>query len=153
MGMTWWTQQAHHEKNCYVHKLLMQIAINPDKREYAAQTVMRSIENTLQDERGRWILHAHRDAKSEFALTSVVNNEIENIVIDRMFIDENNILWIIDYKTTAFSHEDKEKFLSREKKKYAEQMQKYRQVLSARHEGEIRLGLYFPAIPAWDASI
>ena len=94
-------------------------------------------------------MQQHGDAKSDLALTSVINDQIENIVIDRTFFDENGALWIIDYKTAALSHEDKEDFLSREQKKYEAQMQKYREILSKRYDGEIRLGLYFPAIPAW----
>ena len=66
-----------------------------------------------------------------------------------MFIDENNTLWIIDYKTSMFSPKDKADFLLEEKEKYTEQMQKYRDALSLKHKGRIRLGLYFHSLPAW----
>ena len=79
----------------------------------------------------------------------MIDNQLENLVIDRTFIAENNIRWIIDYKTADLSHQNLEEFLLKEQKKYAEKMQKYSQAFSKHHDGAIRLGLYFPAIPAW----
>jgi len=148
-GIVWWTKQNAHEKNRYLNAMLKQLNIGTEKIELASKAVLKAIENTLADERGTWILHAHHDAKSEFAITTMIDNQLENLVIDRTFIAENNIRWIIDYKTADLSHQNLEEFLLKEQKKYAEKMQKYSQAFSKHHDGAIRLGLYFPAIPAW----
>lgn len=145
----WWTSQTSHTKKIYVESRLKQLGLASDKLENTSLTVFKSIENMLSDDRGQWILKQHRDAKSEFAITTIIDNKIENLVIDRTFIDENNVMWIIDYKTAERSYQDIDTFLAKEQKKYSEQMQKYYLALKLRHDGPIRLGLYFPALPAW----
>ena len=144
-----WLSKSDDEINNYLLSLLKQFNISVEKHEFATNAILTGIKNTLADERGKWILHKHANAKSEFAITALIENELENLVIDRTFVDENNTLWIIDYKTSSFSPEDNTNFLIKEQKKYTEQMQKYRDALSFQHTGPIRMGLYFPALPAW----
>jgi len=148
-GTDWWTNKSLQDKQTYVDHRLRQLGMNVDNHDLSANAVLKSVENTLTDHRGQWILKPHRDAKSEFAMTAVINGKHESLVIDRIFIDDNNVLWIIDYKTAELTHPDVNSFLENEHKKYAEQMQKYFQALSMMHDGTIRLGLYFPAVPAW----
>jgi len=149
LGMHWWRDKTRLEKNNYITALARQSYLAREQHEFAARLILTCIENTLADERGRWILQAHADAKSEYAVTAMIDDQIENLVIDRTFVDENNTLWIIDYKTSSFSTENEKDFLAKEQKKYAGQMQKYYQALNHAHDGEIRMGLYFPALPAW----
>jgi ATP-dependent helicase/nuclease subunit A len=148
-GKAWWEKESQDNKKQYIEFLLKQAGVIVSKIKASALTIMRAIENTLADDRGQWILKNHNQAQSEYHLSAIINNKIENFVIDRMFIDENNILWIIDYKMATLSDDDIASFIENEQKKYAEKMQKYRRALSLRHEGEIKMGLYFPALPAW----
>lgn len=148
-NIDWWLSKTENEKVQYCELLLKQSGVSLIQLAHARQSVINAIQNTIHDERGRWILSKHVAAKSEFAITSMIDNQIENIVIDRTFIDDNNVLWIIDYKTASLQDQPLDKFLEREKKKHAEQMQKYHRVLSLQHEGTIRLGLYFPVNSGW----
>ena len=148
-GFSFWSNRSEDEKNCYLNALLKQLGVGVEQSECAVSTVLKAIQNTLTDERGRWILHSHQDAKSEYALTAMMDDGVVNLVIDRTFIDSHHTRWIIDYKTTALSQEDLDHFLVKEQKKYAEQMSNYSQVFRASHDGAIRHGLYFPVIPAW----
>src|SRR5690606_29110415 len=68
--------------------------------EYA-QKVIIAIENTLLDEHGQWILKKHLQAESELPLTIKLQEKTQSIIIDRTFIDDNNIRWIVDFKTTT----------------------------------------------------
>jgi len=147
--VSWWVNQTNGDQRQYINTLLKQSGMSIDKREYASPIVMQAINHTLTDERGRWILADHREAKSEYAVTAIIDNKLENLMVDRTFVDENNTLWIIDYKTAAPSDMDKNDFLLHEQKKYAAQMHKYHQALSGQHDRPVRLGLFFPAIPAW----
>jgi len=94
----------------------------------AVAQVTQAVRNTLDDERGRWTLHNHEDARSEWALSvprldagRIVG--IERIIIDRTFIDEGGTRWIVDYKTGSHAGGDLEAFLDREVERYREQLE------------------------------
>ncbi|HBC71629.1 MAG TPA: hypothetical protein DCZ38_02455, partial [Coxiellaceae bacterium] len=105
---------------------------------------------TLKDERGRWILMPHEKAASELAITTKINNKFENYIIDRTFIDENGVRWIIDYKVSQPTTKNIEEFLNQELVKYSEQLKNYAQSMTALEPGKtIKLGLYFPLFSGW----
>lgn len=109
-----------------------------------------ALQNTLNDERGQWILQPHPHAKSEYAITTLINNTPMHLVIDRTFVDEKKVRWIIDYKTsTPDETQSLDAFLAQEKQQYQEKMEQYAVAMQQLDSREIRLGLYFPLIPAW----
>lgn len=148
-GTEWWQHQTPHDQQYHVKQQLSHLGVLSADLKAAAKLTLQIITQTLSDDRGRWILKQHTEARSEFALTALLDGNIENLVIDRTFIDENQIRWIIDYKTTTFSHHDLNHFLAHEQEKYLEKMRKYAEAMKLIDPRPIRLGLYFPAIPAW----
>lgn len=148
MGVDWWSKQSQQHDHVIKHQLI-QHGILPNDVNFAAKLTHKAIEQTINDERGKWILQKHHDAKSEFAISTNINGVTENFVIDRTFVDETGTRWIIDYKTTAFTRADLDAFLVKEEEKYAEKMQKYAQAMQQLDNNPVRLGLYFPALPAW----
>ncbi|MEC7640554.1 MAG: UvrD-helicase domain-containing protein [Nitrospinota bacterium] len=124
---------------------LLSEGLPPDHLEDALNGGMRAIENILQDETGRWILKKHSQQQSELSLTGKLNGGFENRIIDRTFIDENDIRWIIDYKTGEHQGTDLEGFFTEEKERYRRQLGEYEALL--RQTGEtrkIRKALYYP---------
>lgn len=148
-GTSSWQKLTYEEQYRYLSTQLKQTGLINSAIESAVKTIYNMIKNMLHDPRGQWILKSHQAAKAELALTTTIDDTIENLVIDRTFIDENNIRWIIDYKTTAFSQADMALFLTTEKEKHIKQMNKYYEAFKAIETRPIRLGLYFPALPAW----
>jgi ATP-dependent exoDNAse (exonuclease V) beta subunit len=120
----------------------------------ATQALIRCI----ADARGRWILGPHPGARSEWRLTGVSGGRLVNIVIDRSFVDDDGVRWIIDYKTSVHDGTDVEAFLDNERERYCSQLERYAGLLQAGggsqgdlHCGlqRIRLGLYFPLLGGW----
>lgn len=148
-GKDWWQAKSALAQFDYISRQLKQQGMLMADLEEGAQLAQQAITQTLNDKRGQWILEKHQEAQSEFALSACIDGKIENLVIDRTFIDEAGVRWIIDYKTSTLSHHDVEKFLAKEQKKYVEQMRKYHQAMKLTENRPIRLGLYFPAVPAW----
>jgi ATP-dependent helicase/nuclease subunit A len=105
--------------------------------EAAWPLVEASVGRTLSDERGRWILSAHGEAQSEFAVTGLLDGELKNFVIDRTFVDEAGTRWIIDFKTAD------------DEPDYRRQLEAYARVLAAMDSRPIRLGLYFAVTGDW----
>ncbi len=109
-----------------------------------------------RDSRGRWILQNAREALREHALSGrlpggsgALRGEIARVVIDRSFIDEQGVRWIIDYKTSQHSGSGVEEFLDREVERYRSQLQRYAMLVKRLGPEPVRLGLYFPLMRAW----
>lgn len=122
------------------------------RAKHLASRVRTALENTLRDAQGLWILSAHKEASSEFALTSWTETR-SNVRLDRIFragatplADGDDFLWIVDYKTTTHGGDAIEAFLAAEQAKYSAQMQTYAQTINSAGR-KIRLALYYPLLP------
>lgn len=148
-SIEFWRKRTQIQQQHYVQQLLLQMGLKGKLIPQGIKMVLKAVENTLNDERGIWILKSHQEARSEYALTAVVAGQVQRVVIDRTFVDEENVRWIIDYKTSTLSQKDLDLFLQNEQLKYQEKMKLYFQALNAIVPYPTRLGLYFPAIPSW----
>ncbi len=115
----------------------------------ATESVQDSIGNILDDEKGRWILGAHREASCEQALSGFLGGELVNVVLDRTFIDEEGTRWIIDYKTSRHEGGDLDDFLDMQHQRYQRQLERYARLMHNMEERPIRVGLYFPLLKGW----
>ncbi|MCY3803118.1 MAG: UvrD-helicase domain-containing protein [Gammaproteobacteria bacterium] len=132
------------------YSLLKQMAVPEDRLEAAFSDVCKALQATLADERGRWVLSGmHSDAGCELALSSRIDERVEHIVIDRTFVDEEGMRWIIDYKASTHKGGSLDEFLDREQERYCEQLERYANVMARMGRHPIRLGLYFPLLNGW----
>lgn len=134
-----------------IHSRLLSLEILPAEIPACLSVIKEALVNIATDTRAQWILSPqHRDAHCEWALTTVQNNTIQHIIIDRSFIDENNIRWIVDYKTSQpNANETLELFYKKEKTAYRNQLQLYANALHQKENLPVRIGLYFPLIKGW----
>ena len=121
--------------------------VSPAECQDAAARVVRALAQTLQDERGRWLLGPRTDARSEYRVRSVVGNLLHSYVMDRVFRDDSGVRWIVDYKTSSHEGADVEAFLDRERERYEAQLARYASALGA--APGTMLGLYFPLLAGW----
>jgi ATP-dependent exoDNAse (exonuclease V) beta subunit len=115
----------------------------------AAARVAAILAQTLSAERGGWLLSARTAAQSELRLTGVADNGVVNIVMDRTFVDDDGVRWIVDYKTGGHEGADIDAFLDREQERYCPQLERYAALMRALDDRPIRLGLYFPLLNGW----
>jgi len=169
-GRTLPNDQDLHQLKPIVCRQLRQLGVHDEALDDAAQTVVQALENTLSDDRGRWILQHHEQARSEWALSSAsdpsqgadhskspdsaeghnqANSPVRSVVIDRTFIDDDGVRWIIDYKTGAHEGADVDTFMDNEKQRYTDQLQRYADIIHRLDTRPIRLGLYFPRLKGW----
>jgi ATP-dependent helicase/nuclease subunit A len=113
----------------------------------AAARARQALINCVSDDRGRWLLGAQVEGRSEWRLTGVVDGQRFNVIIDRTFVDEAGVRWIIDYKTSVHTGADTAAFLDNERERYRSQLERYAALL--RGAQRIRLGLYFPLLCGW----
>ena len=164
-GLMFWRDMSQLEQQQWLEALLHHHQISNILWPTIIDRVVNHVNNTLDDEQGRWILDpTHVASRNELALLSNFAGLFKQKVIDRCFIDANHDVWIIDYKTSQpQSDESKEQFLQREASEYRAQLQDYKLHLSvylpemiAENKLElepsqlsIRTALYFTHYPHW----
>ncbi|MDQ2712207.1 MAG: UvrD-helicase domain-containing protein [Acidobacteriota bacterium] len=130
---------------------LLRLGVPSKDEPAAAARAKRALTNTLSSERGHWILAPHVESRSEWPLGGTVDNRLISGTVDRMFRDEEGVLWIIDYKTSEHQGGQLERFLDEEQRRYRPQLESYAALIARIAPGPISLGLYFPLLDAWRA--
>lgn len=148
-GINWWNVMKNQQKKSYIERHLKQAGLASKNLATAYSQIHQAITNTLNDERGQWILANYASSAAELPLTTVIDGNIHSLIIDRTFVDDNDVRWIIDYKNTHFPGDDLPGFLAQEEKNHREQLELYYLAMREIENRPIKLGLYFPLIPAW----
>ena len=131
------------------HAMLRNLGVPAMELPEGQERVEKALLRTLRDERGRWILGRHRESEAEVQLTGMLDGKVHSAVLDRTFVDEADVRWIVDYKASAHEGGDVETFLAGEKERHQAQLERYARLIAQREERTIRLGLYFPLLGAW----
>ena len=113
------------------------------------EKVLLGLENTHADARGRWILDTHKESRSEWAITAPTDVGVQKVVIDRTFVDEEGVRWIIDFKTGDHRGGQVEAFLDHEQERYRDQLERYADIIRRIDDRPVRVGLYFPLLKGW----
>jgi ATP-dependent helicase/nuclease subunit A len=149
-GLHLWDSARLTALMSYFEAALARLGVPGNELESAVRRVRIALDQTLRDPRGRWILAPSRgDARSEYAITGVENGQVVKAVIDRTFVDEQGVRWIIDFKTGSHEGAEIAAFLDREKMRYAAQLERYASLMQKRDSRPVRLGLYFPMHSGW----
>lgn len=112
----------------------------------AAPQIRQLIQSTLDHEQGRWVLAQRSWAKNEFRISGYQNNRWINAVVDRCF-EEEQAIWIIDYKVTLSTITDRAAHIEKNRRQYSDQLNAYAQLLKALRPGKtVRTALYLPAV-------
>jgi ATP-dependent exoDNAse (exonuclease V) beta subunit len=118
--------------------------IQRSRSKDAAGLVADALNNSLADERGRWLLGPHPEARSEHRLRLRGADGIRSYVIDRLFRDVAGERWIVDFKTSRHEGGGIEAFLDEQRTRYEPQLNAYAAAFD-----KARLGLYFPLLRGW----
>jgi ATP-dependent exoDNAse (exonuclease V) beta subunit len=128
-----------------ISRELARRGVPPVERDVAAARVVAALDSAIVDQKGRWVLASHPDAKCEYRLRVVGPEGVRLIIIDRLFTDESGKRWVVDYKTGGHEGADLELFLDRELERYGGQLAGYASAFT----GALGLGLYFPLVKGW----
>jgi len=115
---------------------------------------------------GRWILDPHPHAASEVRWTGVLDGELRNVQIDRVFcaglkpgdpgerLAIEPVWWIVDYKSSLAHADRSPEALQQWRTVFAPQLEVYARVLRLIHGPAARIftGLYYPQISSPDPS-
>jgi ATP-dependent helicase/nuclease subunit A len=148
-GLESWNEKRIHSYRHLYRRVLANLGVAPADLSATCERVETGLLSTLRDPRGRWILSPHPEAESERPLAGLIAGKLTEAVLDRTFVDEQGVRWIIDYKTSDYTGGDLEAFLDSEKLRYQEQLEHYARLLFQQDQRPIRLALYFPLLGGW----
>ncbi|HET8883539.1 MAG TPA: hypothetical protein VFM56_15305, partial [Solimonas sp.] len=87
-----------------------------------------------------------REARSEWALTAVLDGVPRQFKIDRSFIDADGTRWIVDFKTSRHEGGGLTRFIDEERRRYEPQLRGYADILRRYGPQPVRAALYLPLI-------
>jgi len=148
-GVASWTMARIESQQRVVESELRRLGTPLNELDQAAARVMRALENVIQSERALWILSPAPESRSEWAISGVVDGKLYDTTVDRTLVDAQGRRWIIDLKTSEHTGGSLDAFLDEQKRRYADQLTKYAELLRMREDRPIMLGLYFPLLDAW----
>ncbi len=141
-----WNERRLMESRASWRVALLREGVSPAELPQALQRLEDALRRTLADERGRWLLSSHEDARSELELTGVEEGEFRSRRIDRTFVADG-VRWIVDFKTSTHEGGDLEHFLTMQKEKYRDDLARYARLMRCRDQQHpIRCALYFPLL-------
>lgn len=126
---------------------LGQLGLYGSGLEKAREKVEQAVANALNCKTGRWLLDgSHKESACELELHSG-GRQLRRSIVDRTFIDEDGVRWIVDYKTAEpGAGEIEDDFIATQLERYRGQLENYRKLFYARGERNIRCALYFPLL-------
>ncbi len=132
-------------RRAHLQTQLLQLGVTAEQVAATTEHLIGRLRSLQQVPLARWLIHTpHREASAERRLSGVVDGILHNVVIDRMFVDESGVRWVIDYKTSTHSGGGLEEFLQSELTRYAPQLRLYQALAKGLGPEPVRAGLYFP---------
>ncbi|MEM7083495.1 MAG: UvrD-helicase domain-containing protein [Pseudomonadota bacterium] len=147
-GVDNWVTQWSDALSDYLQQMMRMASVPPSEVPDAARRCEQAIRNTLDDQRGRWILEPHEDAVNEMELSGWLDNQTHRVVLDRTFVHDG-YRWIIDYKTGAHEGGTVDAFMDSELERYQPQLERYARIMMRLNRQPIKLALYFPMLKGW----
>lgn len=147
-GVEHWPVERVDAAASVVRRGLRNLGVVDAELDGAVEKALRALRLMLADDTGRWILAPHKEAACEWPLT-LHDETAQHYVIDRTFVDERDVRWIIDYKTGEHLDGDRAAFLDREQERYRTQLETYGRIVRQLDPRPIRLALYFPLFADW----
>jgi ATP-dependent helicase/nuclease subunit A len=105
----------------------------------------------VSDTAARLLDPGAKESASEFSLTAWLDGEFATVKVDRTFVDEAGVRWIVDWKTGSHEGADVERFLEQEIERYSAQLERYSRVMALYDPRPQCVGLYFPLLDRWKA--
>ncbi len=149
-GLPHWSPDRIRALAPLVRRALASEGLSDEELGDSTTRVLDAVCGVVDDPRGQWILStAHGEAENELALSGILDGQLVSVCIDRTFVDEQGVRWIVDYKSGRHEGASMQAFLDREQARYAPQLERYARLMSARDPRPLRVGLYFPLLRGW----
>jgi len=128
---------------------LLRYGFGLDKTHYAVTFIEDSLRKTLSNQEFLWIFdHSQEKSVAEYELQSKNSDAVQNHIIDRSFLDFEDIRWVIDYKSAKKPDSIlEEEFIAGQLNLYRPQLKRYHELFKDEKNKGIKTALLFTSIP------
>jgi len=145
-----WNRQTLEERLSVYELWLQQQGLPEVDLPEAIRRVKQSILNGLQNSKLIWALNnQHPESATEYPLTSIEEGITANHIVDRTFVDDKGVRWIVDYKTSVSEDKNTEQFLKHQTEKYQPQLARYGDLFKQIENRPQKWVLYFSYLDIW----
>ena len=148
-GISRWNEDKIQKNRRSYLSALASLGVPASEIPKAVDRVAAALSRAIKDERGKWLLGTHSDSACEYSICGVLEGRIVSARIDRTLVDDQNVRWIIEYKSSLHEGAGIEDFLDNECARYREQLMRYRSLVGLMESRPIRTALYFPLLNVW----
>lgn len=149
-GLAAWPAQRLSRMGPYLESSLSAAGVPEANLSAAVARAQSALSQALESPRGRWIFEqGGEEARSEYAISGVLRGRLVRAVVDRTFVDDQGVRWVVDFKTGVHEGGDAEAFLDAELQRYRPQLERYAALLRLMDGRPVRMGLYFPLMGGW----
>lgn len=149
-GLAAWPKERLDRMRPYLESSLSAAGVPQADLAAALSRAQSALSQVLESPRGRWIFRQPEgQARSEYAISGVLRGRLVRAVVDRTFVDEQGIRWVVDFKTGFHEGGDVEQFLDAEMERYRPQLERYAMLLRRIDGRPLKMGLFFPLLGGW----
>lgn len=151
-GVAGFDAQRVHGLQKIIRIQLRRLGSAPEEVDRACRRVCDALTGALDDPDGRWILSdEHQHVASEWSIRQFdAAGRVQELRIDRSFIDDEGRRWIVDFKiANPAPGETTEAFLAAQQRRYHSQLANYLDAVTDLEPARrpIQVALYFPLLP------
>ena len=127
---------------------LLRYGFDLDKAHHAVAYIEDSLRKTLSNQELLWIFdHSQEKSVAEYELQSKNGDVVQNHIIDRSFLDSEDIRWIIDYKSAKKPDSiPEEEFIAGQLNLYRPQLKRYHELFKEEKNKGVKTALLFTSI-------
>ena len=149
-GIESWNEAKLNERLPVYELWLIQQGLPESELPEAIRRVKQSILHGINNEKIHWALqNTLTDSAVEYSLTSIEDEGVANHIVDRTFIDDNGVRWIVDYKTSVSDDNNIDSFIAKQVEKYQPQLQRYGLLFNQLESRPQKWVLYFSYLDIW----
>jgi len=126
---------------------LLELRVPTQQIDYALQRLRTALKNIQSHTEAHFIFKDYDQADNEFAVSALENGSVKTYRIDRTFVDNDDVRWIVDYKSTPHDHGDVSVFAREQvESRHKQQLEKYGALFQQLDARPIKLAVYFPLL-------
>ncbi len=133
---------------------LLALRVPENRIDYALRRLQSAVSNIQQDHAAHFLFKAYPEAQNEFSVAAYESGVVNRYRIDRTFVDEHGVRWIVDYKSTDTNRADVVEFANEQLQlRHRKQLEKYGHLMRHIDARPIKLAVYFPLLKqlrSWD---
>ena len=122
----------------------------------AVKRLVEAVDSIQQDRSAHFLFRDYAIAHNEYALSAFEDGVVNTYRIDRTFVDDEGVRWVVDYKSTDTNRADLAAFVDEQVQlRHRPQLEKYGALMHEIDARPIKLAVYFPLLRqlrVWDYS-